>query len=116
MDNNYLCYRQSKLNGLSRTNDEPSIGGLDASKLMLPKIQINGQSAVSQIKRVYGNAHAYHIHSISVNYCDGESFISADDLRIYLWNLHDEQRSFSKKFSICLFDTLSLKLSCFRYY
>lgn len=46
-------------------------------------------------RKVYSNAHAYHIHSISVN-SDQETYISADDLRINLWNLDISDRSFSK--------------------
>ena len=45
-------------------------------------------------RKVYSNAHAYHIHSISVN-SDQETYISADDLRINLWNLNISDRSFS---------------------
>jgi hypothetical protein len=39
-------------------------------------------------------AHAYHINSISVN-SDSETYISADDLRINLWNLDISEQSFS---------------------
>lgn len=46
-------------------------------------------------RKVYSNAHAYHIHSISVN-SDQETYISADDLRINLWNLNISDQSFSK--------------------
>ena len=45
-------------------------------------------------RKVYSNAHAYHIHSISVN-SDQETYISADDLRINLWNLNISDQSFS---------------------
>ena len=53
-------------------------------------------------RKVYSNAHAYHIHSISVN-SDQETYISADDLRINLWNLDISDRSFSKSWqqSVC---------------
>jgi serine/threonine-protein phosphatase 2A regulatory subunit B len=40
-------------------------------------------------------AHAYHINSISTN-SDSETYISADDLRINLWNLNISDQSFSK--------------------
>ena len=43
---------------------------------------------------MYANAHAYHINSLSVN-SDGETFISADDLRINLWHLESTQQSFN---------------------
>ena len=46
-------------------------------------------------RKVYSNAHAYHIHSISVN-SDQETYISADDLRINLWNLNISDQSFSE--------------------
>ncbi|KAI5298560.1 hypothetical protein KEM56_003951 [Ascosphaera pollenicola] len=45
-------------------------------------------------RRVYANAHAYHVNSISVN-SDGETFISSDDLRINLWNLNIQDQSFN---------------------
>ena len=45
-------------------------------------------------RRVYANAHAYHINSLSVN-SDEETFISADDLRVNLWHLAFSNQSFS---------------------
>ena len=45
-------------------------------------------------RRVFANAHAYHINSISVN-SDDETYISADDLRINLWNLNISDQSFN---------------------
>lgn len=46
-------------------------------------------------RKVYANAHAYHINSISVN-SDQETYISADDLRVNLWNLDISDQSFSE--------------------
>lgn len=46
-------------------------------------------------KQTYANAHAYHINSISSN-SDGETFLSADDLRINWWNKEISSSSFSK--------------------
>lgn len=45
-------------------------------------------------RRVFANAHTYHINSISVN-SDFETYMSADDLRINLWHLDITDRSFS---------------------
>lgn len=45
-------------------------------------------------RRVFANAHTYHINSISVN-SDYETYMSADDLRINLWHLDITDRSFS---------------------
>jgi len=43
---------------------------------------------------VFSNAHGYHINSISIN-SDGETFISADDLRFNLWNVDISNESFN---------------------
>lgn len=45
-------------------------------------------------RRIFANAHTYHINSISVN-SDHETYLSADDLRINLWHLEITDRSFS---------------------
>ncbi|KAJ7966449.1 Serine/threonine-protein phosphatase 2A 55 kDa regulatory subunit B [Quillaja saponaria] len=51
-------------------------------------------SPFARCRRVYTHAHDYHINSISNN-SDGETFISADDLRINLWNLEISNQSFN---------------------
>ncbi|KAF6160575.1 hypothetical protein GIB67_019515 [Kingdonia uniflora] len=58
--------------------------------------KIAGQETnlVPRCRRVYAHAHDYHINSISNN-SDGETFISADDLRINLWNLEICNQSFN---------------------
>uniref|UniRef100_H3CKB2 Serine/threonine-protein phosphatase 2A 55 kDa regulatory subunit B n=2 Tax=Tetraodon nigroviridis TaxID=99883 RepID=H3CKB2_TETNG len=45
-------------------------------------------------RRVFANAHTYHVNSISVN-SDGETYLSADDLRVNLWNLEISDCSFN---------------------
>jgi serine/threonine-protein phosphatase 2A regulatory subunit B len=45
-------------------------------------------------RRVFANAHTYHINSISVN-SDGATYLSADDLRINLWHLENNDQSFN---------------------
>ncbi|KAG8071459.1 hypothetical protein GUJ93_ZPchr0006g46272 [Zizania palustris] len=45
-----------------------------------------GEGYVAKCRRVFARAHEYNINSISNN-CDGETFVSADDLRINLWHL-----------------------------
>ncbi|MBA0722896.1 hypothetical protein Golax_003531 [Gossypium laxum] len=49
---------------------------------------------MARCRRIYSHAHDYHINSISNN-SDGETFISADDLRINLWNLEISNQSFN---------------------
>ncbi|KAG2466094.1 2ABG phosphatase, partial [Polypterus senegalus] len=44
-------------------------------------------------RRIFANAHTYHVNSISVN-SDCETYMSADDLRINLWHLAITDRSF----------------------
>ncbi|KAK7024781.1 protein phosphatase PP2A regulatory subunit B [Favolaschia claudopus] len=62
--------------------------------LRLPR-SIPQETMVAAVPRkVYANAHAYHIHSISVN-SDQETYISSDDLRINLWNLGVHNQSFN---------------------
>ncbi len=49
---------------------------------------------IAQNKHIYGHAHSFNIHSLSC-FSDGETFLSADDLRINLWNLEIDKKSFS---------------------
>ncbi|KAJ0229845.1 Serine/threonine protein phosphatase 2A 55 kDa regulatory subunit B alpha isoform [Hirschfeldia incana] len=68
--------------------------------LQLPAVELtpvttsHETSPVARCRRVYTHAHDYHINSISNN-SDGETFISADDLRINLWNLEISNQSFN---------------------
>lgn len=64
------------------------------SNLKLPKITHHDTTTISTPRKIYQNAHTYHIHSLSVN-PDGETFISSDDLRVNLWNLGISDQSFS---------------------
>ncbi|KAL5021485.1 hypothetical protein ScPMuIL_000640 [Solemya velum] len=45
-------------------------------------------------RRIFANAHTYHINSISVN-SDQETYLSADDLRVNLWHLEVTDQSFN---------------------
>ncbi|XP_054783806.1 serine/threonine protein phosphatase 2A 55 kDa regulatory subunit B beta isoform isoform X1 [Prosopis cineraria] len=68
-------------------------GGIPS--LRLPVVVTSHEtSLVARCRRVYAHAHDYHINSISSN-SDGETFISADDLRINLWNLEISSQSFN---------------------
>ncbi|KAJ1909766.1 protein phosphatase 2A regulatory subunit cdc55 [Tieghemiomyces parasiticus] len=66
----------------------------DVSDLHLPRMAFQENIISSTPRRVFSNAHAYHINSISIN-SDGETYISADDLRINLWNLGISNQSFN---------------------
>ncbi|XP_057976933.1 serine/threonine protein phosphatase 2A 55 kDa regulatory subunit B beta isoform isoform X1 [Malania oleifera] len=68
-------------------------GGVQS--LRLPVVVTSQEtSLVARCRRIYAHAHDYHINSISNN-SDGETFISADDLRINLWNLEISNQSFN---------------------
>jgi serine/threonine-protein phosphatase 2A regulatory subunit B len=62
--------------------------------LHMPKVTSTEILLAARCKKVYANAHTYHINSISVN-SDGETFLSADDLRVNLWNLEVAEQSFN---------------------
>ncbi|XP_016554850.1 serine/threonine protein phosphatase 2A 55 kDa regulatory subunit B beta isoform isoform X2 [Capsicum annuum] len=85
------CYTDGSSQCLSNHLSFPP-GGLSA--LRLPVVTSGESSLAARCRRVYAHAHDYHINSISNN-CDGETFISADDLRINLWNLQISNQSFN---------------------
>ncbi|KAH7284678.1 hypothetical protein KP509_34G066300 [Ceratopteris richardii] len=62
--------------------------------LCLPMVYSNEVTHVARCRRIYTHAHDYHINSISNN-SDGETYISADDLRINLWNMEVCNQSFN---------------------
>lgn len=53
----------------------------------LPRLEHRGKIVRASPRRVFSGAHAYHINSISLN-SDEETFMSADDLRVNMWNLN----------------------------
>ncbi|KAI8873660.1 hypothetical protein GQ42DRAFT_117607 [Ramicandelaber brevisporus] len=67
---------------------------VDVSSLKLPQLVTRDPIMTAHNRRTYQNAHAYHINSISVN-SDSETYLSADDLRINLWNLAISNQSFN---------------------
>ncbi|SCU84757.1 LAFA_0D11826g1_1 [Lachancea sp. 'fantastica'] len=67
---------------------------LSLSALKLPKLSQHDKIIAAAPKKIYSNAHTYHINSISIN-SDQETFVSADDLRINLWNLDIPDQSFN---------------------
>ena len=70
---------------------------LSRASLRLPtrEAPCGPQEISERPRRVLEHAHAFHINTVSPN-CDGETFISADDLRINLWNFDVCDQSFSE--------------------
>jgi serine/threonine-protein phosphatase 2A regulatory subunit B len=67
---------------------------MPVTTLKIPMLATTDSIVAATPRRVFSNAHAYHINSISLN-SDGETYISSDDLRINLWNLDISNQSFS---------------------
>ncbi|MFS7943647.1 putative transcription factor WD40-like family [Helianthus anomalus] len=79
-------------NPLNFRNNNISLRGL--TSLHLPTVTSHETSLLARCRKTYAHAHDYHINSISNN-SDCETFISADDLRINLWNLEISSQSFN---------------------
>ena len=70
-------------------------------RLVVPSLGAGETTVVSKHRRTFNNAHAYHINSIST--CsDGKTFLSADDLRINIWDFENTQSSFSASCSVVI--------------
>jgi len=69
-------------------------GNGTTDSLRVPNVSSTQRSIGTKCKRKYINAHQYHINSISL--CsDGQTFLSADDLRVNIWDLNRCDRSFN---------------------
>lgn len=69
-------------------------GRTPIQSLQIPSVMSGDVQTIANCRKVYANAHSYHINSISVN-SDGATFLSADDLRINVWNLDNAKLSFN---------------------
>jgi len=88
-DKTIKLWKLSQKNIRQVNNRAPTNGGL-----AFPEVTTTESLIVASPKKVFANAHAYHINSISLN-SDGETYISADDLRINLWNMEISDQSFN---------------------
>lgn len=89
----YLANGGCKERSISYPDNHTSFPSEGYPSLKLPTVT-HETSLMARCRRVYAHAHDYHINSISNN-SDGETFISADDLRINLWNLEISNQSFN---------------------
>ncbi|KAL1446208.1 hypothetical protein WDU94_002709, partial [Cyamophila willieti] len=64
------------------------------TSLRVPQIKPIELTVEASPRRIFANAHTYHINSISVN-SDQETYLSADDLRINLWHQEITDQSFN---------------------
>eukprot|EP00878_Enallax_costatus_P006015 GHUV01006309.1.p1 GENE.GHUV01006309.1~~GHUV01006309.1.p1 ORF type:complete len:482 (+),score=120.64 GHUV01006309.1:2008-3453(+) len=77
-----------------RLGGAPTAAQSKITRLRLPTVTPHELCLASRAKRIYANAHTYHINSISVN-SDQQTFLSADDLRVNLWSLDVTDQSFN---------------------
>ncbi|XP_038219422.1 protein phosphatase PP2A 55 kDa regulatory subunit isoform X6 [Zerene cesonia] len=64
------------------------------TQLRVPTVRPADLMVEASPRRIFANAHTYHINSISLN-SDQETYLSADDLRINLWHLEITDQSFN---------------------
>eukprot|EP01101_Sappina_pedata_P000382 TRINITY_DN1040_c0_g1_i2.p1 TRINITY_DN1040_c0_g1~~TRINITY_DN1040_c0_g1_i2.p1 ORF type:complete len:455 (+),score=189.31 TRINITY_DN1040_c0_g1_i2:45-1409(+) len=96
-ENNYIGERSaSEKREKAEPNPDARHKGASAPEgpIVIPKVSVQDSIVAATPRKVYSNAHAYHINSISLN-SDGETYISSDDLRINLWNLGISDQSFN---------------------
>jgi serine/threonine-protein phosphatase 2A regulatory subunit B len=75
-------------------NSEASDERSNRDSIRVPRIAKTDTVPACSLKSLFRDGHSYHINSISL--CsDGETFISADDLRINMWNLSIPHISFN---------------------
>ena len=86
--------QKNLLNNTVNTGPESMKSVLKLQNLRLPVLSQHDKIIAATPKRIYANAHTYHINSISPN-SDQETFLSADDLRINLWNYDLPEESFN---------------------
>lgn len=86
------CRRYNNLNTITdegQVKDQSSI-----TQLKIPQKCVEEITVEALPRRIFSNAHTYHINSISVN-SDGATYLSADDLRINVWHLENTDQSFN---------------------
>ncbi|OLY82188.1 Protein phosphatase PP2A regulatory subunit B [Smittium mucronatum] len=89
-----ICEKSLKIVTENNLLDGQRSAPRSLSQLRLPQLSLRENIIAAIPRKIYSNAHAYHINSISVN-SDHETFLSADDLRINLWNLGVNNQSFN---------------------
>ncbi|RWS24800.1 Protein phosphatase PP2A regulatory subunit-like protein [Leptotrombidium deliense] len=88
--------RDKRIDGYNLKDDEGQAvrNANSLSSLRVPVVKPMDLVVEATSRRIYANAHTYHVNSISVN-SDQETFLSADDLRINMWHLDITDESFN---------------------
>lgn len=86
---------EKKVKHLANYTDNSSPKKISSpNDINFPPLETRETVVAATTRRVFANAHAYHVNSISLN-SDAETYISSDDLRINLWNLNISDQSFN---------------------
>jgi len=87
--------REWKVEGFNLRDDNGTYRDPSSiTSIHVPVVKQTQLQVEASMRRLFANAHTYHINSISVN-SDQETYLSADDLRINLWNLEITDQSFN---------------------
>ncbi|VVC36283.1 Hypothetical protein CINCED_3A002586 [Cinara cedri] len=90
-----VSQKDKKIEGYNTKEDSGIMRDpMNITSLRVPVLKSMELTVEASPRRVFANAHTYHINSISVN-SDQETYLSADDLRINLWNLEITDQSFN---------------------
>ncbi|XP_075503347.1 serine/threonine protein phosphatase 2A 55 kDa regulatory subunit B beta isoform-like isoform X2 [Primulina tabacum] len=81
-------------NGHSLERKENTVNGVSSFNGVHAKLACLADSTRAMCRKVHAHAHDFNMNSVSIN-SDGETFISADDLRINLWNLEISKQCFN---------------------
>lgn len=83
---NPVARQQHQLNLLQQKQLQHNNNPTSDDIIDLTDNELDDLPITASCKGIYDNSHNYNIHSLSTS-SDGESFLSADDLRINLWNV-----------------------------
>uniref|UniRef100_G1TUP4 Serine/threonine-protein phosphatase 2A 55 kDa regulatory subunit B n=1 Tax=Oryctolagus cuniculus TaxID=9986 RepID=G1TUP4_RABIT len=90
-----ISERDKRAEGYNLKDEDGRLRGpFRVTALRVPILKPMDLMVEASPRRIFANAHTYHINSISVN-SDHETYLSADDLRINLWHLEITDRSFN---------------------
>jgi len=91
-----ISERNFRIDGAMNTKslDGCDLAPSEINRLCIPQHHPTPLMVEASPRKIFANAHLYHINSVSVN-SDDETYLSADDLRINLWNLQRTDQSFN---------------------
>ncbi|XP_074602737.1 protein phosphatase 2 regulatory subunit tws [Brevipalpus obovatus] len=90
-----ISEKEKRIDGYNlRDDDGQYMNPNSLNSLRIPVIKPMDTVVQASPRRIFANAHTYHINSISMN-SDQETYLSADDLRINLWHLDITDESFN---------------------